>query len=143
VIARPDPEPKDQRFIDRGQYVEDTKTGLLWQKDGDEAGKLNFYQAAQYAQNLNLGGLKGWRVPTAKELAGIFPATEKPFQDSQYVKDPQRGDPMPSYWTSELDRRADDYAFVYHWYRTGGANNCYASRNFVYVRCVHDPVKRE
>ena len=37
----------------------------------------------------------------------------------------------------------DDYAYVYQWYADGGANNCYASRNFAYVRCVHDPIKEK
>ena len=43
--------------------------------------------------------------------------------------------------TSELDNRLPDYAYVYQWYAKGGANNCYASRNLVYVRCVRDPVR--
>ena len=38
-----------ERFRDRGEYVEDTQTGLLWQKDGEASGKKNFYQAAEYA----------------------------------------------------------------------------------------------
>jgi hypothetical protein len=45
--------------------------------------------------------------------------------------------------TSELDVRAKDYAYVYHWYAKGGANNGYASRNAVYVRCVHDPINEK
>src|SRR5262245_11873179 len=59
------------RFIDRGEYVEDTETGLLWQKDGSASGRKNYYEAAEYAKNLKLGGLTGWRVPTAKELGSV------------------------------------------------------------------------
>src|SRR5690349_9732517 len=40
------------RFIDRGEYLEDTTTKLLWQKDGATAGKKNFQQAAEYAKTL-------------------------------------------------------------------------------------------
>jgi hypothetical protein len=136
-----------RRFIDRGQYVEDTTTGLLWQKDGDDSGKLNFYQAADYAKGLKLGKLKGWRVPTAAECATIFPANEPPFVDTHYNPAPygkaEAGGSRDwaSYWTSDLDA-GEDYAFVYQWYGRGGANNCYASKNFDYVRCVHDPVKK-
>jgi len=87
--------------------------------------------------------LSNWRVPTIAELATVFPATESPFVDSKYT--PNRCCAPPheyaSYWTSELDLRMKDYAFVYHWYADGGANNCYASKNLVYVRCVHDPVR--
>jgi hypothetical protein len=52
------------RFVDRGEYVEDTRTGLWWQKDGALSGKLNYYDAIKYAASLKLGGQSGWRVPT-------------------------------------------------------------------------------
>jgi hypothetical protein len=129
------------RFLDRGDYVEDTKTGLLWQKDGEASGKRNFNQAAEYAKQLKLGKVGGWRVPTAAEFAGIFPADAAPFKNSAYT--PEQccggGREYRSYWTSELDGPPEkDYAFVYHWYAKGGKNNCYASQNFVYVRCVRE-----
>src|SRR5262245_32889788 len=72
------------RFRDAGDYIEDRWTGLLWQKDGDESGPKNFYQAADYAKQLQLGGLTGWRVPTKDELVTIFPATFAPFKDTHY-----------------------------------------------------------
>lgn len=139
--AEPTAPQVKQRFVDRGDYIEDRQTGLLWQKDGQASGKLNFYDAAKYAKGLKLGGLTGWRVPTAKELVSIFPADRAPFTNSAYNKDQCCGGEKEfrSYWTSELDGPPEnDYAFVYHWYAQGGANNCYASKNFVYVRCVRD-----
>src|SRR6185436_1491247 len=54
-------EGEKPRYIDRGEYIEDTTTKLLWQKDGASAGKKNFQQAADYAKGLKLGGLTGWR----------------------------------------------------------------------------------
>lgn len=130
------------RFIDHGEYVEDNRTRLLWQKDGAAAGKKNFFEAAKYAKDLKLGGLTGWRVPTPKELKGIFPADEKPFTNSKYTKAECCAGPheFASFWTSQLDPGLEDYAFVYHWYAKGGANNCWASKNFVYVRCVRNAV---
>jgi WD40 repeat protein len=133
------------RFLDRGAYVEDTKTGLLWQKDGAASGKHNFYDAFKYATNLELGGFPGWRVPTKEELAAIFPATEAPFTNTKYNKNPysaKGAGEWNNYWTSTVDPRVKDYAFVYHWYAKGGANNCLASQNLAYVRCVHDPIKK-
>lgn len=133
----------EERFIDRGEYVEDSWTGLLWQKDGAASGKKNFQQAADYAANLTLGGLQNWRVPTIEELATVFPAVDAPFTGTKYTKERCCAPPneYASYWTSELDTRADDYAYVYHWYADGGANNCFASRNYVNVRAVHDPTR--
>ncbi len=137
--------PPTIRFIDRGEYVEDKKTGLLWQKDGAASGKMNYAAAAKYATKLKLDGMSGWRVPTAKELAGIFPAVVGPFKNSNYTKAQCCAGPheFRSYWTCELDTRLQDYAYVYHWYARGGRNNCFASKNFVYVRCVHDPVRQD
>jgi len=129
------------RFVDRGEYVEDTTTGLLWQKDGKASGKHNFYQAAEYAKGLKLGGITGWRVPTAKELEAIFPATDMPFTNTRYnPKMCCAGGEFEGYWTSDLDTRLDDYAYIYQWYAKGGANNGYASKNFCYVRCVRSAV---
>jgi len=135
---------KKKRFIDHGDYVEDTKTGLLWQKDGDDSKKLNYYQAVTYASKQRIGRLDGWRLPTRKECEAIFPATDPPFTDTKYTDFPccKGNHEWNSYWTGELDVRLPDYAYVYQWYHKGGANNCYASKNYVYVRCVHDPVKR-
>jgi len=128
------------RFIEKGDCVEDTWTGLLWQKDGSTSGKKNYQQAADYAASLKLNGLSGWRVPTIEELASVFPADDTPFANSGYTLEQCCAPPHEynSYWTSELDGRKEDYAYVYHWYAKGGANNGYASRNFVRVRCVRD-----
>lgn len=132
------------RFVDRGEYVEDVRTGLWWQKDGAASGKLNYYDAIQYATGLKLGGQAGWRVPTKEELGAIFPALEPPFTNTRYNKDPvgKGTGEYPSYWTATLDTRLPDYAYVYQWYADGGANNCYASRNLAYVRCVRDPTRK-
>jgi hypothetical protein len=134
-------QPAKQRFIDKGDYVEDKQSGLLWQKDGEASGKMNFYDAAKYAKRLKLGGLTGWRVPTAKELAAIFPADQSPFKNSAYNKEMCCEGPKEfrSYWTSEIFDGYEDGAYVFQWYAKGGANNCLASKNFVYVRCVLDP----
>ena len=127
------------RFVEQGDCVEDTWTGLLWQKDGSASGRKNFAQAAEYAANLNLNGLTGWRVPTIEELASVFPADDTPFVQTGYTPDQCCTPPQEynSYWTSERDQ-GENYAFVYHWYANGGANNGYANSNFVRVRCVRD-----
>lgn len=132
----------NSRFIDHGDYVEDKQTGLLWQKDGKESGELNYFQAMEYAAKAHFGGRGGWRVPTREELAGIFPAVDLPFENTSYTtQDLTTNRANCAYWTCELDTRLPDYAYLYIWRQKGGANNCTASRNYAYVRCVHDPVK--
>jgi hypothetical protein len=144
--AAPIPAPRKApaRFRDRGDYVEDTKTGLLWQKDGTASGKRDYHGAKEYAAGLKLGRLTGWRVPTRGELKAIVPAVEAPFKNTKYNKHPYakgQGE-WSSYWTADLDTRLPNYAYIYQWYAKGGANNCYTS-NAGYVRCVRDPVKKK
>jgi len=136
--------PGHERFRDRGAYLEDTRTGLWWQKAGDASGKLNYYDALKYAATLKLGGQYGWRVPTKEELGAIFPALEPPFTNTKYnpAAYQQGTGEWHCYWTSTLDPRLPDYAYVYQWYADGGANNCSASKNLAYVRCVRDPIKK-
>lgn len=134
-------EPELPRFIDQGDYIEDTVTGLLWQKDSKASGKLNFYEAEEYAEDLELGGLSDWRVPTRKEITELFDLDEMPFDD---ITPPTGIRDGVHFWTSELDTRLDDYAYIYAWYGDRrGTNNCYASKNFSPVKCVHDPVEKD
>jgi hypothetical protein len=133
----------EQRFVDRGDFVEDAWTGLLWQKHGKESGKLNFDQAHAYAKKLTLGDRTNWRLPTIEEMATLFPALDPAFQETPYTPDRCCSPPQEyaSYWTGERDDRRDNIAYVYHWYAQGGANNCLANANYVYVRCVHAPAE--
>lgn len=132
-----------QRFVDRGDFVEDGWTGLLWQKHGKESGKLNFDQAHAYAEKLTLGDHSNWRLPTIEEMATLFPALDPVFQETPYTAERCCAPPYEdaSYWTSERDDRRENTAYVYHWYAQGGPNNCLANANYVYVRCVHAPLE--
>ena len=130
------------RFLDRGDHVEDKTSGLLWQKDGIASGQINYYGAIRYAAELELGGHVGWRLPTATELAAIFPATAKPFTNTRYdaVK-PRRGE-RADYWTSEIDRTTPDAALIYPWCPGEKPTSTSASQTLSFARCVHDPIKK-
>jgi hypothetical protein len=127
------------RFIDHGRYVLDTKTGLLWQKNGYVSGRLNFYLARKYADNFSINNLKNWRLPTINELSEINKVkNDIPFIYAPYL----RG--KTAYWTSEMNYSMNDYAFLFIWPEgdeEGGPNGCYASKNWYYVRVVHDPIE--
>jgi hypothetical protein len=49
----------------------DPATGLMWALKEDGA-NVTWQQAANYCQNLTLGDLSGWRLPTVDELQGIY-----------------------------------------------------------------------
>ena len=142
AAAAVEPRPRTpQRFVlVEFDVVEDTETGFLWQRDGIESGKMNFYEAAEYAAKQRLGDMDGWRVPTRAELKTILPADESPWTNSHYEPIREAPGDFQYYWTCEWDRatgEANDYAYVYLWRAQGGGNNCYASKNRAYVRCIN------
>lgn len=50
--------------------IADKKNGLLWQASPKH--QLDFNAAGAYCSSLNLGGKRGWRLPTLKELRDGF-----------------------------------------------------------------------
>jgi hypothetical protein len=73
------------RFKDSGKgTVKDTKTGLIWTKDANPAGKgLNWDDASDYIKAMNKGNVKNfgytdWRLATEDELKALFDLGPKP-----------------------------------------------------------------
>ncbi len=76
------------RLAGGDRAVEDTKSGLMWQRESGE--KLNWLRAGRYCSDLGLAGYTDWRLPTRAELKSVvdtrrvspsispayFPATE-------------------------------------------------------------------
>ena len=133
-------EQAHSRFVNHGKFVEDRQTGLLWQRDGDEAGLMDFYEAAAYAKSLNLGTVRGWRLPTADELKTIFPADKPPFINSGYHASIGPETPVKCYWTADTLLPEKPMARVVPWYADGprAFGRCDGNENS--VRCVHDPI---
>ncbi len=50
--------------------VTDHNTGLIWEQAHHET-KLEYYEAETYCEDLELGGLTEWRLPTIKELFSL------------------------------------------------------------------------
>ena len=49
----------------------DTRTGLMWAGKDNGSG-INWQDAKKYCENYNGGGYTDWRMPTQKELAGLY-----------------------------------------------------------------------
>jgi len=65
--------PVAQRFVDAldGSAVLDKETGLVWVKSPDATPRA-WQTASDYCADLNLGGRKGWRLPTREELGSLI-----------------------------------------------------------------------
>ena len=76
------------QFIDNGDgTITDKATGLTWQK-GDSGRGLNWSQALDYAENLDLAGHSDWRLPNAKELQTIVDYSRCPDVTNSAAIDP-------------------------------------------------------
>jgi len=58
------------------QTTIDTRTGLMWVKDGKSAGcnygkPLSWGEATDFCTNLSFAGYSEWRIPTREEMRGI------------------------------------------------------------------------
>ena len=86
-----------------GQYVvEDSNTGLMWQRD-IESTQFTFNQAVNYCANLNYGGYTDWRLPKPKELLStIYNNFSNPATSTTYFPEPS-GYSGYYYWTSKKD----------------------------------------
>ncbi len=65
-------------FVDNGDgTVTDLATGLMWQKASSDIA-MNWAEALDYAENLDLANHSDWRLPNAKELQSIVDYTRAP-----------------------------------------------------------------
>lgn len=77
----PPPRKSHVHLVDNGDgTLTETTTGLMWARADSYAdlGKcLNWYQSRKYVPNLRTGGYDDWRMPTMRELGGIFDNTKE------------------------------------------------------------------
>jgi len=72
-------------YTDNGDgTITDNVTGLMWQQSPANSG-LNWQEAVDYCESLELGGYDDWRIPATKELFSISDfSTGWPYLDTTY-----------------------------------------------------------
>jgi len=92
-----------------GGAVLDRETGLVWQVASDTI--FNWYDAQSYCYSLEIGGSRGWRLPTIDELATLIDSTQT---------DPALPEGHPfignhlsySFWSSTTDAQNSNYVWM-------------------------------
>ncbi len=70
-------EAQAQRFTDNGNgTVTDTVTGLMWTKDANPFGRLNWKDAMSRCSSFSISGIDGWLLPSKDELEAIYHAIQ-------------------------------------------------------------------
>ena len=115
------PSEAAERFSDNDNgSVVDNKTGLIWQK-GDSHHHLgqpvSWYDALDYADRMNgkkFAGYGDWRLPTLKELHGIWdPAKPNLTKDEESIGLPIIFSRGGSYYLWASDERGLDMAWYF------------------------------
>jgi serine/threonine protein kinase len=130
--TQPPATPPLSRFMDNGDgTVTDTQTGLMWTKNANPIGRLNWNNAMRTVANFKISGFFDWQLPSKDELVVL----------SNAMKDghPFTGVQSSYYWSStsyELvgwARRSLAVSSDYAWYV--GIDNGYVetdSKNYFY-----------
>jgi len=118
-----------------GAGVLDKETGLVWEQSPDTTGRT-WANAIAYAYNKNVGGRKGWRLPTVEELASLVDTTVDTHHSSPSLPS---GHPFTNvqsnvYWssTTNVDDASDAWVVTFN-----GGVPAYGGKSTVfYVWCV-------
>lgn len=110
----------------------DPKTKLEWQSESP--GKMNWYDAQEYARSLVLTGYSDWRLPMAVELESLLDRMKVRSDGRPTMrKDVPFWDEM-SYWSSTTF--ADDTNNAWIVMFDGAYVLSYYKDNLYHVRCV-------
>lgn len=110
LLVRGNPQYGKNDFQDNQDgTITDKATGLIWQK-ADSAAGMDWMEALEWAEDLELAGHSDWRLPSAKELQSIVdysrapdttgtPAINPLFDCTPILNETGTRD-FPAYWTS-------------------------------------------
>ncbi len=117
------------------QTVSDPDTNLIWQKTDDNV-KRNWYDAATYCENLDIGIYDDWTLPSREELQGLNSSSIYDQIEGTHYADLGGGQYAGMYWSST----SYDADQAYHVFL--GPNNAegYANKSgwTNLVRCVRE-----
>jgi hypothetical protein len=113
---------------------EDPKTGLEWQRRSP--GKMNWYEALEYARSLLLDGKNDWRLPTAIELETLIDRTTQLERVRPIMREEVPFRDTLSYWSSTTFAPNTHSAWIVMF--DGAYILSYYKSNEYYIRCVRD-----
>lgn len=113
------------------EAVLDRETGLVWQRNTSDA-QYTWEGADAYCHQAEIGGRKGWRLPTVEELSTLI----DPFRTNPCLPEnhPFTNMKMSGYWSSTTPVNSTDLAMLVNFY--GGSISCLLKSAHCYVRAV-------
>jgi len=128
----------DSRFIRDAQngIVKDSRYNLIWQDSygsSSEIKKLEWQDAINYCENLQLAGYEDWRLPNFNELYYLAnrnyysPSIDKVFENIE----------IDFYWTSTTYVKDKTIAWLVN-FNSGDDGWDSKKNNKYFIRCVRD-----
>jgi len=103
--------PSSERFelVMDGEAVLDRETVLVWARNANLGGFMDWQNAISYCNNLAIAGRKGWRLPSVAELSSLVDTTQESpsLPDGHYFKNVQSF----YYWLSNTYEGDSDSAW--------------------------------
>ena len=144
VVAVAEPlSPWDKQMNAQGRFqvlpafqnaaVLDKETGLVWEQSPD-TGTRDWGSARTFCANKNVGGRKGWRLPSVPELASLVDpnATSAPFLPAGH---PFTNIQSAFYWSATTDAGDPPDAWTVN-FLNGEVDDDNSKSNRHYVWCV-------
>lgn len=119
-------------FLAGSETVTDSINGLIWQDNTDvKSIRKNFQEAKAYCETLNLEGMRGWRLPSVKELQSIIDITRaEPTIKNTF----SNVDSIGYYWSSTPYAPDNTYAWSVYFYDGKTEKADKTQKGF--IRCV-------
>ena len=80
--------------------VRDNETGLVWEQSPDPNPQFNWQGAISHCANREVGGRKGWSLPTREQLASLVDDDNSPALPTDHPFDL---DAVANYWSATTD----------------------------------------
>ena len=125
------------------QAVLDRETGLVWEKSPDATDAM-WTDAASICVTKNVGGRKGWRLPSITELASLIDPTVAPAVPMLPVDHPftnVQSSSAKGYWSAT--RNATISYIVWHVFFDNGFVGGNANTVTDYFWCVRGPMNAD
>ncbi len=113
-------------FEDNGDNtITDHATGLMWAQQ-DSGDTLNWGEALDFCESLQLAGFDDWTLPDVKQLQSLVDYSRSPGKTNSAAID-------PIFQTTEITNEMDDSDYGFYWSRTthvnqqGGSDAAYVS----------------
>jgi hypothetical protein len=112
----------------------DRETGLVWEKSPDSSGR-GWHETPGHCYTREVGGRKGWRLPTIEELASLLDTSNSmPALPSGHPFTLDRLQQMGNYWSATTWTDGTDHAWVAHF--INGGVGVFPKNFFAFALCV-------